>query len=419
MSQTIDQPSPSPSPEDKLREYVREVPLYQAAAKTGDRASWTELLAAIPFVTKQDIKRDFPRNFLRAGQTLDGLVDAKAIEIEHTAGTTDNRADLLLPHGWWSRQEAWALSLNPHVAQVLAENPGAHRVTISSPACNGDISYNNGTPSAQRRTLGLTRVLSLSRFPFLLSTGDLDQMVAEALDWDPVFLDTDPVYAAVFALHCERRQVKFPRLKFILTSYEYTSVLHLRILARVFGVPVYNLYGSTETGHLIMEQAAGGMVASPRIAHLDVIHTDERGIGELVVSTLTNDYMPLLNYRIGDLVERRAAANGTGGPTYILHGRAPDTLKAPDGRRVTTRDVDQCFVGAEGLLHYRLHETSPGHFVLSYIPEGVGDPEKAVAAVIPKLEQLIQPAGKIEAKPVKFLLPEGSGKFVFNYPYVS
>lgn len=396
----------------KLREYVREVPLYQVAAKTGDQATLPELLAAIPFTTKQDIKTDFPQNFLRAGQTLDALVDKKLIEIEHTAGTTDNRADLLLPHGWWARQEAWALSLNTHVAQVLKENPDAHRVTISSPACNGDITYNNGTPSAKRRTLGNTRVLSLSRYPFLLSTGDLDQMIAEALEWDPVFLDTDPVYAAVFALHCERRKVKFPKLKFILTSYEYTSVLHKRILERAFGVPVYNLYGSTETGHLIMEQAAGGMVASPAIAHLEVINTDDRGIGELVVSTLTNDYMPLLNYRIGDLVERR---NGT----YTLHGRAPDTLKAPDGRRITTRDVDQCFLNLEGLLHYRLHETKPGSFELAYISEDGSEAKSAVTAALQKLTALIRPPSQIEPKQVKFLLPEGSGKFVFNYPFVA
>jgi cysteine desulfurase len=409
---TEDSPAALQSRTEKLREYVREVPLYRAAAKAGTNATWSELLAAIPFTTKQDIKTDFPKNFLRAGQSLDELVDKKLIEIEHTAGTTDNRADLLLPHGWWARQEAWALSLNSHVAQVLAENPNAHRVTISSPACNGDISYSNGTPSAQRRTLGNTRVLSLSRFPFLLSTGDLDQMIAEAQEWDPVFLDTDPVYAVVFALHCERRKVRFPKLKFILTSYEYTSVLHKRILERVFGVPVYNLYGSTETGHLIMEQAAGGMVASKRIAHLEVINTDERGVGELVVSTLTNDYMPLLNYRIGDLVERK---NGT----YVLHGRAPDTLKTPDGRRVTTRDIDQCFVGAEGLQHYRLHEIAPGNFVLNWIAEGVGDPRAAVAAAVQKLAQLIKPAGKIETKEVNFLLPEGSGKFVFSYPFVA
>jgi phenylacetate-CoA ligase len=399
-----------------LRGYVREVPLYRSAAHTGDQATAAELLAALPFINKQDIKRDFPQNFLRAGQTLDELVARKAIEIEHTAGTTDDRADLLLEHGWWARQESWALSLNAHVAQVLAENPGAHRVTISSPACNGDITY-NGTPSAKRRTLGNTRVLSLSRFPFLLGIDDLDRMLEEALAWDPVFLDTDPVYAAVFALHCEFRKVRLAKLRFIFTSYEYTSVLNKRILERVFNVPVYNLYGSTETGHLLMEDDAGRMVASRNVAHLDVINEDDRGVGELVVSTLSNDYMPLLNYRIGDLVERRSLAGGPGsGPTYVLHGRAPDALWSPEGRRVTTRDIDQCFVGCDGLLHYRLHETGPGNFLLSYIPEGNGPETAVVSAVVEKIGRLIKPATGIETQRVKFLLPEGSGKFVFNYP---
>jgi phenylacetate-CoA ligase len=404
-------------PDEKLRQYVREVPLYQVAGTLAKTATAAEVLAALPYITKQEIKKDFPKNFLRAGQSLDELVAQNRVEVEHTAGTTDNRADLLLERGWWARQEAWALSLNPHVAEVLAANPGAHRAGISSPACNGDISYANGTPSAQRRTLGSTRVLSLSRFPFLLGTADLDQMVEEALEWDPVFLDTDPAYAVVFALHCERRNVKFPKLRFMFTSYEYTSVLHQRILERVFGVPVYNLYGSTETGHLMMERADGQMAPSPKVALLDVINEDARGIGELVVSTLTNDYMPLLNYRIGDLVERRVDATG-GGTTYVLHGRAPDTVKAPDGRRLTTRDIDQCFVEAEGLQHYRLHETSPGRFVLSYIPENEGDPTAAVRTVVERIEQLLRVTHRIETKRVKFLLPEGSGKFVLNYPFV-
>lgn len=405
------------SPDEKLRDYAREVPLYQAAAgAAAGNARAPQLLAALPYITKAEIKKDFPNNFLRAGQSLDELVAQDRVEIEHTAGTTDNRADLLLERGWWARQEAWALALNRHVAQVLADTPAAHRVSISSPACNGDITFANGTPSAQRRTLGSTRVLSLSRFPFLLSTDDLDQMVEEALDWDPVFLDTDPVYAVVFALHCERRKVRFPKLRFILTSYEYTSVLHKRILERVFGVPVYNLYGSTETGHLMMERDDGRMVPSPKVAMLDVINQDERGIGDLVVSTLTNDYMPLLNYRIGDLVERRDDSNVAGGTTYVLHGRAPDALKAPDGRRITTRDVDQCFVGAVGLQHYRLQETSPGKFVLSYISETSDvDPREAVRGAAGKLEELLRSPKSIETKRVPFLLPEGSGKFVLCY----
>lgn len=410
-------PADSPDQARKLREYARHVPLYQAAAGLSDHATATEILATLPFVTKTDIKRDFPKNFLRASQSLDDLVAQKKVEVEHTAGTTDNRADLILEYGWWARQEQWALSLNPLISQVLRENPDAHRVTISSPACNGDITY-NGTPSAKRRTLGKTRVLSLSRFPLLLSHADLDQMVDEALEWDPVFLDTDPVYAVVFALHCERRKVVLPKLKFIFTSYEYTSVLHKRILERVFKVPVYNLYGSTETGHLLMEDGAGRMVPSEKIARLDVINPDDRGIGELVVSTLTNDYMPLLNYRIGDLVERRAFQDAGGERfSYVLHGRAPDTIKSTIGHRITTREIDQCFVGLEGLVHYRLHEKAPGDFTLSYITETDADPKASVAAAVQKITQLVRPAQPITTHRVPFLLPEASGKFVFNYPF--
>jgi len=411
------QQRPAPAQlEAKLREYIAEVPLYQVAkANLRDHSTGLELLTALPLITKQDVKRDFPRNFLRAGQALDELTAQRLVEIEHTAGTTDNRADLLLGYGWWTRQEAWALGLNSHIAQVLQKNPQAHRVTISSPACNGEITY-NGTPSAKRRSLGNTRFVSLSRFPFLLGEDDLDQMIEETREWNPIFLDTDPVYAAVFALHCERRKVTFPQLKFIFTSYEFASVLHKQVLERVFGVPVYNLYGSTETGHLLMENDEGSMVPSEKIAYLDVINEDERGVGELVVSTLTNDYMPLLNYRIGDLVERKSSAEGV---TYVLHGRAVDSLKAANGQRITARDIDQCFAGCEGILHYRLHETAPRNFLLSYILERNGPTQGALDAVVQKLEQLIKPSTPVKVTPIKFLLPEGSGKFVLNYPFIT
>ncbi|HVU34468.1 MAG TPA: hypothetical protein VHE61_13615 [Opitutaceae bacterium] len=406
----------SASPDETIRGYARHVPLYRAAASAADHAPAAQVLQLLPYITKREIKDGFPTAFLRAGQSLDELVAQNRVEIEHTAGTTDARADLLLERGWWARQEAWALALNDRVAQVLQANPGAHRVTISSPACNGDISFANGTPSVRRRTLGNTRVLSLSRFPFLLGTADLDQMLEEALDWDPVFLDTDPAYAVVFALHCERRKARLPKLQFVFTSYEYTSVLHRRILERAFGVPAYNLYGSTETGHLLMERTDGRMVASPNVALLDVINEDDRGVGELVVSTLTNDYMPLLNYRIGDLVQRGTDANGPGGVSYVLHGRAPDALPGPGGRRITTRDIDQCFVGAEGIQHYRLQQTGPEEFVLSYIPEAEEDPVGVVRTVVEKLRQVIPSARRIESRRVRHLLPEPSGKFVLTYP---
>ena len=99
-------------------------------------------------------------------------------------------------------------------------------------------------------------------------------------------------------------------MKFILGSYEFVSVVHRRILERVFGVPVFNLYGSTETGHLLMENECGEMKPGLETAFLENVEPDERGVGHLVVTTLTNDYMPLVRYRIGDLVERQERPYG-------------------------------------------------------------------------------------------------------------
>ena len=62
--------------------------------------------------------------------------------------------------------------------------------------------------------------------------------------------------------------------------------------------------------------------------------------------------------------------------------------------------------------------------MLNYITEcRAGSPDPAVIAalttVVEKLTQLLQPAQPITTQRVKFLLPEASGKFVFNYPFLA
>ena len=170
-------------------------------------------------------------------------------------------------------------------------------------------SVTTGVPSRADRVVGNALFVSLSRYPFLWSEAELARMAAETVEWQPQFLDVDPVYGVVFALYCERRGIRLPSLRFILASYEFVSVVHRRILERVFGVPVFNLYGSTETGHLLMEDEARRDAAQPTKPPCWKCWqrlTNRRR--ELAVTTLTNDFMPLIRYRIGDLVERAEAA---------------------------------------------------------------------------------------------------------------
>jgi phenylacetate-CoA ligase len=298
------------------------------------------------------------------------------------------------------------------VAGVLDEFPAARRVTINSPVCSGDICY-SGVPSRADRVVGNALFVSLSRYPFLWSEAELARMAAETADWQPQFLDVDPVYGVLFALYCERRGIRLPSLRFVLASYEFVSVAHRRILERVFGVPVFNLYGSTETGHLLMETARGEMRPSLETALLEVLNLDGHGIGELTVTTLTNEFMPLIRYHIGDLVERQERPYHT---NYVVQGRAADAFVAPNGKRVTTWQIDQCFADLPGIAHYQLCERAAGEWLLRFVPDVTPPTATQAEELRRRLVQLLGAGDGLAVQQTDLLVPESSGKFRLGYP---
>jgi phenylacetate-coenzyme A ligase PaaK-like adenylate-forming protein len=386
----------------------RGVPLYRKSlARAKCERPDFECFQRLPLLAKHEMQNGFPRNFLGDALSLEGLLEKNLVELEHTSGTSAERLPVIFGRGWWDTQEERALRLNDFVARVLDEHSNARRATLVPPACNG-LTCPAVWMSREQRTVENALFLNLARIPFLLAESDLARMAAEISDWSPQFLDVDPVHGAWLALFCERRGIRFPSLKFILCSYEFVSVVHRKILERIFGAPVFNLYGSTETGHLLMENERGAMKPSCDTAYLEIVNAGPDGAGELVVTTLTNDYMPLLRYRIGDLAQRRVGPYGT---DFVVHGRTRDALRAADGRRVTTWQVDQCFAEAAGIAHYELRQGGGGDWVLRYIPEGGGPTKPALRGVLARLEELLKVRCAIKTEAVHVLVPAASGKF--------
>lgn len=374
----------------------REVPLYHEALATGD-------FLQLPLITKREIRQNFPDNFLRSGQKLEALLAEKSVELEHTSGTSDERTAVLFARGWWDAQEERVLRLNRFIASVLDAHPATRRATLVPPVCNGVVCFSNYMAKSAR-TLGRTLFVNQARIPFLLTEDELVRMADEVAEWSPQFLDLDPVHGVWFALFCERNGIKFPSVKFILCSYEFVSVVHQKILERVFGVPVFNLYGSTEAGHLLVENGAGEMRGCAENVFYEIVNADENGIGELVVTTLTNEIMPLLRYRVGDLIQRD-------GENYLVHGRCRDALRRSDGQRVTTLEVDRCFEGVSGIAHYQLRQSEAGQCDLQFIPDGLLGAAGDLRRLTARLASLLGCKNEIPAVAVDKLPPQTSGKF--------
>jgi len=208
--------------------------------------------------------------------------------------------------------------------------------------------------------------------------------------------------------------VSLPSLEFILCSYESLSVVHRALLEAAFRVPVYNLYGSTETGHLLMEDEPGRMRPSLETAWLDVPDPDAEGIGELEVTTLTHQYMPLVRYRIGDLVQEDQQPDGT---CYRLHGRARDAALTASGRRVTVSQLDQCFLGLGGIVHYQLRQTpGGGSWSLWLVPDVTPPSAGALDRLRRRLAEQLELSAPVRIELTDSLLSEGSGKFRLVLP---
>src|SRR5258708_14509228 len=99
---------------ETLARSLRQVPLYGRGERiTHDAQSGlvAKDLRRWPLITKEDIRRGFPANFLGAGVELEELLEQDVVELEHTSGTSEERTPLLLPRGWWAEQELRALQL--------------------------------------------------------------------------------------------------------------------------------------------------------------------------------------------------------------------------------------------------------------------------------------------------------------------
>jgi phenylacetate-CoA ligase len=327
--------------EDTLQQTV-DVPFYE-------RADWKQAInlrpdhwSAFPRLTKAELREHSPQDLLPRRFNLKKLVEDKIIEEENTSGTSGASVRVIFGIEWWTEQEAKAFQKNNFISKLIREKGPLKRAVLTTPGCSG-VSCFARWLNYDQRIIGNTLYVNQSRIPFSIPEDKMKAMASETEQWQPDFLDVDPVHGMWFALYCERNNITFPSLRFIISSYEYTSFLHRRIMERVFGVPVINLYGSSETGHLLIQNGTDELIPSPETAYLELVDCNSQGVGELLVTTRTNPYLPLIRYEIGDLAE--STLHG-----YLIHGRKRDALRDARQELVSTRQVDRAFSRCEKRL---------------------------------------------------------------------
>ena len=143
---------------------------------------------------------------------------------------------------------------------------------------------------------------------------------------------------------------------------------------QAFGIRPRELYASRECSGIAMECAAGSLHISPRYI-VEAVDPDTGQqlpagqVGELLISDLFNDALPVVRYALGDLgaVEWRACACGRNSWCLSkLSGRATWLIELPSGRKLSTGIFAAIAVHIPALHQWTVVRRSPAEFEVHY-----------------------------------------------------
>jgi phenylacetate-coenzyme A ligase PaaK-like adenylate-forming protein len=393
-------------------------PMYEAwrPFDPGENASIDARYAALPILTKADIRTHFPYGLVPKGLDLDAALARGEVSFVPTSGTADEALINIWNQDWWNSSEKASFSLNAHAAGILT---GRHREAILASALSvGPRS--EGSPIPQEKRM-------LNRFLFLNEYGSTaewpeghEQRIREELEeFSPVALEANPSLLARIAQWAWREGKTMFQPRLITLTYEFPSAVQLRAIRRVFSSPIASSYGSTEAGYVFMECERGRLHQNAAFCRTDLVPVkgmESAGVGRILTTTFGNRWFPLLRFEIGDIARVSpdpCPCGRTFGLTLSsIEGRLLSLFLASGNRLVSHRQMDQAIASVDDVEEYRLDQLSPRDVRLRLMAAGKRPWQSVLREAGDAMRSLFGDNFEVTIEAVPSLFPEASGKFL-------
>jgi phenylacetate-coenzyme A ligase PaaK-like adenylate-forming protein len=402
-----------------------DTPMYEGWGRFDPGAGHAidERFAALPALTKDDIRAHFPDGLVPRGRHLADALARGEVSFVTTSGTADEAVQNIWNQRWWDASERASWALNAVAARVAT---GTHPEAILASALSvGPRAGGAPLPREARR---------LGRFLFLNEYGRTDEwprdherrILGEIAEYRPSVLEANPSLLARVSRWALRNGVRPWQPPLITLTYELPSALQRAAIGRVFGSPVASSYGSTEAGYVFMECGHHRLHQNTESCRVDLVPVagECRGapapgaLGRLLVTTFGNEWFPLLRFEIGD-VGRRAVGpcpcgRGEGLTLEAIEGRLKSLCVAGDGRLLTHGEIDRALSAVEGIEQYRVDQDAFHHVSCALVaePGGSAPAARAVSGARDALDALFGARVSVDVHLVPGLVPEKSGKFL-------
>ncbi len=282
---------------EKLVKQVRHVwdnvPYYkklmQEKGVTPDDIKSIDDLHKLPFVTKADLRDQYPYGFLATDLE-------KCVRIQSTSGTTGRRVVAFYTQG---DIELWEECCARAITAVGGTNKDVCQVCYGYGLFTGGPGLNGGSHKVGCLTLPM-------------SSGNTERQIQFMMDLDATIICCTPSYAAYIgeALKEQGYKPEDNKLKAGIFGAEPWTEEMRRDIENNLGIKAYDIYGLTETSgpgvSFECEEQTGMHVCEDHF-YPEIIDPDTGEVlpdgehGELVFTALDKEAFPLLRYRTRDI----------------------------------------------------------------------------------------------------------------------
>ena len=174
-----------------------------------------------------------------------------------------------------------------------------------------------------------------------------------------------------------RHNLRAPEsLKAIITSSEILYPQWREVIVKAFDVPVLDRYGSQELQCIISECPQGRMHINPEFGIVEVVDDKYQPVengteGNLLLTGLANNAMPLIRYAIGDRgimdEDTSVCSCGLSWPVVkSITGRSEDAITTPDGRRLMYLNF-HCTEFIKGIVESQFIQDRSDHITIRLV----------------------------------------------------
>jgi phenylacetate-CoA ligase len=316
--------------------------------------------AAMPALTKKDLRDYFPLGLLPHNLDINHAVAAGEIQMVETSGTTDDRVTNIWNQQWWDASERASWKLNSDMNRIAT---GKHKEAILvNPRNVGIISDTLDLPMEQR---SLSRFLYLNEKtdPLAWSPALMDRMINELAVFQPAVLEANPSYLAKLCRYISLKKKTVYQPGIIVFTYEYPTRRHYVQIKQVFSCPLISSYGTTETGYVFMQCEQGFFHQNSESCRVDFqpLKPGQGGpqTGRILVTPFNNPWNYILRFDTGDLVNVKDnckcdCGRNSGLILNSISGRRINLTLTCEGKLITLFDLDVALSALREVEEYQL-----------------------------------------------------------------